>query len=379
VILRLLLPVLVLLTACTAPGSDPAPKSPTTPSEEVHAAPARAVTDVLVTGDISWARFMEDWAGGRTRWPFKHLDEFGTYDAFVGNLECPVVNSNETSDEQDTILSFHCEPEFLGPFSDFFTAVSLANNHTDNHGESGMASTRRHLGKYGIQYFGDPDPERLDRVCAPVMLPVRTDGDGDETGVLPVAMCGWNGVFQIPTQDSVDEITRWADHVPVLAFPHSGLEYVAEPDSIKVDLFRRMIDAGADAVLGSHPHWVQSSEVWHGRLIVYSLGNFIFDQQTESERTRSAAIHLRLSLTSKVPQWLEVGEQCAADPDNCLQIIEDSGLREMKARLEYDVVGSRNENRLTHPATAAETADIERRLDWADSMDQLRPPYGPLR
>ena len=374
-ILRLLLAALVLLAACSTPDSAP-PGSPVDTSEAVAEAPTEAVTDVLVTGDISWARFMEDWAHGRTNWPFQHLGEYGTYDAMVGNLECPVVNSDETSDEQDTILSFHCEPEFLGPFSRYFTAVSLANNHTDNHDDAGMASTRRHLDKRGIQYFGDPDPERLDRVCAPVLIPVRTDGD--DTGVLPVAMCGWNGVFQIPTQDSVDEISQWADHLPVLAFPHSGLEYVADPDSIKVDLYRRMIDAGADAVLGSHPHWVQNSEVWHGRLIVYSLGNFIFDQQTESERTRSAAIHLRLTLDTKVPEWLEVGELCAADPDGCLQAIDESGLPEMKARLEYAVVGSRNENRLTHPASAAETADIERRLDWADSMRKLRPPYGPL-
>ena len=334
------------------------------------ATPTEATSDLLVTGDVSWARFMEDWAHGRTGWPFKRLDEFDTYDGMIGNLECPVFDSDEDSETQERLLNFHCQPEFLAAFSEHFFAVSLANNHTDNHGEEGLAATRRDLTSHGIQYFGDPDPEQLDRVCAPILVPVRTDVGG--SGVLPVAMCGWNGVFSIPSADSVDQITAWADRVPVLAFPHSGLEYVDYPDSIKIDLYRDLIDAGADAVLGSHPHWVQPTEAWRGRLIAYSLGNFLFDQQHDAERTRSAAIHVRIDLDEDVAGWLDVGQQCQADPDGCLAAIEASGLPKMKARLEYAVVGSRNEHRLTHPATAAETAAIEQRLDWEQTLASLR-------
>jgi len=377
--LRLLLPALVLLAACSTPVGDPGPGSPvetSETSETSEATPTEATSDVLVTGDISWARFMEDWAAGRTGWPFKHLDEFGPYDGFVGNLECPVLDSDDDSETQDQLLSFHCEPEFLDAFSRYFFAVSIANNHTDNHGRAGVATTRQHLAEHGIQSFGDPDPERLDQVCAPVLVPVRTDVDA--TGVLPVAMCGWNGVFSIPSEESIGQVTRWADHVPVLAFPHSGLEYVAEPDSIKVELYRDLVDAGADAVLGAHPHWVQRSEAWQGHLIVYSLGNFLFDQQTDTERTRSAAIHLRISLGQDVAGWLEVGQLCEADPEECLAAIEESGLPEMEATLEFGVVGTRNDHRLTEPATAAETAEIERRLDWDDTMTELAAPYGAL-
>jgi len=371
--LRLLLPVL-LLTACSAPDPEPAAGADpvaTLPPAAAPAAPTWAASDLLVVGDVAWSRFTEDWARGRTGWPFRRLHEFGRYDGFVGNLECPVVDSDDDSATQDRLLRFHCSSAFLDEAAHWFTAFSLANNHTGNHGAAGLASTRRELVGHGIQFFGDPRPERLDRVCSPVLVPVRTD-TGEPDAVLPVAMCGWNGVFSIPTAASIAEVSRWASHVPVLAFPHSGLEYVDHPDSIKIDLYRDLIDAGADAVLGSHPHWVQPTEAWHGRLIAYSLGNFIFDQQDDAERTRSAAFHLRIDLDRDVSGWLEVGQQCQADRDGCLAAIEASGLPAMKAHLEYSVVGTRNEHRLTHPATDAETAAIEQRLDWDHTLARLR-------
>jgi hypothetical protein len=369
IVVRLLLPAL-LLAACSPTATSPGSPAPSSPSSTAPATPTEATSDLLLTGDVSWARFIEDWAHGRTGWPFKRLDEFGTYDGMVGNLECPVFDSDEDSEIQERLLSFHCQPKFLAAFSEHFFAVSLANNHTDNHGEEGLAATRRDLTSHGIQYFGDPDPEQLERACAPILVPVRTDVA--RSGVLPVAMCGWNGVFSIPSADSVDQISAWADHVPVLAFPHSGLEYVDHPDSIKVDLYRDLIDAGADAVLGSHPHWIQPTEAWHGRLIAYSLGNFLFDQQNDGERTRSAALHLQLTLDGDVAAWLEVGQKCADDPDHCLAIIEQSGLPEMPAQLRFSVVGTANEARLTHPASAAETAAIEQRLDWEQTLASLQ-------
>jgi hypothetical protein len=125
-------------------------------------------------------------------------------------------------------------------------------------------------------------------------------------------------------------------------------------------------------VFGGHPHWIQPTEAYHGRLIAYSMGNFIFDQQNDAERTRSAAFHLHLDLDKDVADWLEVGQQCQADPAGCLATIQASGLRKMKAHLEYAVVGSRNEARLTHPATDAETASIEQRLDWEHTLAGLR-------
>jgi hypothetical protein len=374
--LRLLLPAL-LLAACSTPAGPPPGHTPSRVVDQARVEPQRAVSDLLVTGDTAWSRYTEDWARGRTAWPFRLLDEFGRYDGFVGNLECPVLDSAEDSATQDRLLRFHCEPEFVAAFARHFIAVSLANNHTGNHGAAGLRSTRRHLAEHGLQFFGDPDPSLLDQVCAPVLVPVRTDAGN--RGVVPVAMCGWDGVFSVPSDASIDQIRPWARHVPVLAFPHSGLEYVATPDSIKVALYRSLIDAGADVVFGSHPHWVQPTEAWHGHLIAWSLGNFLFDQQHDSERTRSAAIHLRVTLDRDVAAWLDLGQQCAQDPPRCLTAVEASGLPEMRARLGFAVVGTTNGHRLTHPATAAGTAAIRDRLDWSRTLADLAPPYSGLR
>jgi poly-gamma-glutamate synthesis protein (capsule biosynthesis protein) len=65
----------------------------------------------------------------------------------------------------------------------------------------------------------------------------------------------------------------------VIVYPHWGPEYELFPSSNQVLLARQFIDAGADIVLGAHPHVVQPIEVYKGKLIVYSLGNFVFDQQ----------------------------------------------------------------------------------------------------
>jgi poly-gamma-glutamate synthesis protein (capsule biosynthesis protein) len=65
----------------------------------------------------------------------------------------------------------------------------------------------------------------------------------------------------------------------VIVCPHWGVEYASKPASNQVELAHQMIDAGADIIVGSHPHVVQPLEKYHDHWIAYSLGNFVFDQQ----------------------------------------------------------------------------------------------------
>lgn len=65
----------------------------------------------------------------------------------------------------------------------------------------------------------------------------------------------------------------------VIVCPHWGVEYALKPTRDQTELAHQMIDAGADMVVGSHPHVVQLVEVYHNRWIAYSLGNFVFDQK----------------------------------------------------------------------------------------------------
>lgn len=350
-----------------------------------HAAPTGATSRLLVSGNTFWGRYMEQWSARSKQghaYPFGRLEELhrDRYDAWISGLECPTVPGVHLSPaEQERLLSFNCDPAFLGEASTWFSAFSLANNHTDNQGPAGIDTTRHELRKAGIGYFGDPDPTKLARVCSVLGLQVRVaHGDGvTTTGHLPVGLCGFHGVFEIPPPAAIAVMGRLSKHVPVLALPHSGLEYVAQETGIKVALYRSMIDAGADAVLGDHSHWVQNTEAYQGRPIVYSMGNFIFDQQGDAEVTRAAAIKIRLTVADQphLEDWLALGERCAQTTD-CTSLVEEAGLPELKVDFGFGVVGVSTADRITHAATPAQTSGILQRLDWRHTLAGLRPPYG---
>ena len=383
----------VALLALTASACQPAerdePRRPvettTTPRPSpLPATPSEVTSRMLVTGNTFWGRYLEQWShasGQGHRYPFSRLHELDRdrYDAWISGLECPTVAGLQISPaEQDRLLSFNCDPRFLTEAAKWFTAFSLANNHTDNQGRAGVDETRRRLRAAGIGYFGDPDPHRVGSVCSVIVVPARvTRSDGSTTtGHLPLGLCGFHGVFEVPPPAAVEVMRKLAEHVPVLALPHSGLEYLAREVGIKVDFYRGLVDNGADAVLGDHAHWVQNSEAWHGRPIVYSMGNFIFDQQDDAEVTRSAAIRVRLTVSDQpdLEEWLAVGERCASTVD-CTAMVEASGLAELKVRFGFGVVGTSNAARVTHLASRAETAAILDRLDWEHTLAGLRPPY----
>ncbi len=349
--------------------------------------PTGAVSRVMVTGNTFWGRYVEQWSHESPqgiRYPFSRLHEFGRdrYDAWISGLECPTVGGlNLTPESQNRLLSFNCDPDFLSEAARWFTAFSLANNHSDNQGRAGLDETRRRLEAHGIGHFGDPDPKRLGQVCTLIAVPASVSlSDGTtESGHLPLGLCGFHGVFEIPPPAALAVMRRLAERVPVLALPHSGLEYVAREVGIKVDLYRSLVEHGADAVLGDHAHWVQHSEAWHGRPIVYSMGNFIFDQQSDHEVTRSAAIRVRITAPAgpNLAQWLELGGQCAASSgEGCLSLVGSADLPELEVGFAFGVVGTSNVGRVTHRASPAETAGILARLNWDQTVAGLLPPYG---
>jgi poly-gamma-glutamate synthesis protein (capsule biosynthesis protein) len=88
----------------------------------------------------------------------------------------------------------------------------------------------------------------------------------------------------------------------VIVYPHWGVEYDATPFTGQRNLGKAMIDAGADMVIGNHAHWAGAMEVYKGRPIWYSLGNFVFDQQW-SERTMEG---LTLEMTFEGPDLVQV-------------------------------------------------------------------------
>lgn len=352
--------------------------------------PQTLAANTLFVGDVYWGRYVNDWSMKsdlKMAYPFSRLNEFHreSYDAWIGNLECPTVAGfTQTSAQEDTTLSFNCSPDYLPEAAKWFDAMSLANNHTDNRGAAGFTETKQQLDAHSIQYFGHYDPAVTEDSCEVVSLSVTVvyDDQSKHPHKLPVAMCGYNGVFKIPPAAAIEEIQKYAAFMPVIVMPHMGAEYQTAPDALRMRTYRAMIDAGADMVLGNHPHWVQSTESYKGRLIVYSMGNFIFDQQANKEVTRSAAIQVALSSSASdsdsLQAWLKLGDTCANFKDTCLHQASEQGLKKLPIQYRYGALGASSAQKITKPATETETEQILQRLQWSQTMNQLQTPYGSL-
>jgi len=89
---------------------------------------------------------------------------------------------------------------------------------------------------------------------------------------------------------AVQQARQSADIVVVMM--HAGAEYTRTPTRLQTEFARSAIDAGADIVFGAHPHWVQNTEVYQGKHIFYSLGNFVFDQEFSPETKTGLAVEV---------------------------------------------------------------------------------------
>jgi poly-gamma-glutamate synthesis protein (capsule biosynthesis protein) len=192
--------------------------------------------------------------------------------------------------------SFHADP---GVRADLraagFDALSLANNHTGDYGDPALVQTVDLLRAVGLPTFGAGSD--LARASEPVV--VRRHGirfgflGFNAIGETPEAEPGRPGALSVsmpPRTGPLDRaelarvlsdvrrLARRADVVTVL--PHWGTQYTNRPDPIQGVVARALVRAGADLVVGGHPHWVQGADLVGDVLVVNSLGNFVFDMDT---------------------------------------------------------------------------------------------------
>ncbi len=224
----------------------------------------------------------------------------------IANLECPVATIGTPLDNK--IYSFRAHPRVLSVLQGRFDAVSLANNHSGDYGQAAFAETMALLDGAGIRRFGGG--RNLVEAHAPLWI---------ERKGLRIAVLGYNEfkprVFEAGadhpgiawSEDShvIADIraARKAGADLVIPFMHWGWEREPKPSARQRALARRMIDAGAAAVVGGHPHVTQGAELYRGRPIVYSLGNFVFDGFDELPAGRVGWL-LRLELDRRgVAAW----------------------------------------------------------------------------
>ena len=360
------------------------------PTADLHQAqkaaaaqPQQVLGRYLLTGTTTWARAVERDAHGDYAQPFSQLNTFGRsrYDAWSTDFECPITNNVVPFSEQVNNLVFNCRPEFLPAATKYFDIFDLANNHTDNQGgETGLASTRQYLQKAGVQYFGTFDPADNKNVCEVLALPVRIEkSDKSITkGSLPVAFCGWHYVYRLPRAGEMDVMDAYNKLMPVFAFAEMGTEYEVRANAVQVSIAHQIIDHRPAFLIANNPHWVQNTEVYKGKLVVYSTGNFIFDQlDAETNRNANIDLHMTVTYDDNVAKWLELGPRCAAFHDDCLAEAQKEGLSKVSLHLTYGVVaGNSGDHVISHKADMVTQAAVEQRMNWGATCKQLSSAVG---
>lgn len=199
-------------------------------------------------------------------------------DYTVGNLECVLGRAGTLAHKAYVFRAAADSPRHLARY---FTAVSLGNNHAFDFGPDGLVECLDILDRERIGRFG------AGRTPAEARKPLVLEKDG-----LRIALLAANafradeyaatdtraGVAPLREADLLADIAaarKTAD--VVIPYVHWGDELVAEPLAADRALARRMVAAGAAAVIGGHPHVTQTVDVHRGAPIVYSLGNFVFD------------------------------------------------------------------------------------------------------
>lgn len=183
---------------------------------------------------------------------------FEAADIAVVNLEGPLTEQTEFTDKT---YVFKGSPDYARILTEGgVDAANMANNHAQDYGWAGYIDTRNSLTAAGVSYFGTD-------------MPLILQANGVNVGFLGyMGMSYWTGDRLAGDVAALRE--AGADLV-VVSF-HWGEERTYSPNDVQRQLGRQAIDAGADLVVGHHPHVIQGIEEYNGRYIVYSLANFCF-------------------------------------------------------------------------------------------------------
>ncbi|MBU3707875.1 MAG: CapA family protein [Burkholderiaceae bacterium] len=218
-------------------------------------------------------------------------------DMTIGNLECVIASTGKPEPKPYT---FRAPKQSLRLLKKYFSAVSLANNHSGDFGKAAFSEMLQLLEQHQIPYFGGG--RNLRAAHQAYIQEIRGKR---------IAVLGFNGFFP-RSFEALDDAPgiAWLDEDRVaesiqhtkqklgvdflIVYPHWGWEYQKLASTRQRQMARLMIDSGADAVVGGHPHVTQDIEVYQGKPIFYSLGNFVFDGFSDRD-TRTGWL-LELSL-----------------------------------------------------------------------------------
>lgn len=232
-------------------------------------------------------------------------------DVRIGNLECVVATGG---DQVDKTYTFRAHPRSLEVLKRHFDAVGIANNHSGDYGRAAFSEMLGLLRQKDLLYFGGG--RNLQEAHTPLIvtrkgiriallaydefLPRSFEAESNAAGV------AWSEDEQV-----VDDIKKARSIYRadiVIPFMHWGWENEMRANARQRRLARIMIDAGADAVIGAHPHVIQDVETYQGKPIIYSLGNFMIDELDNEAQTRVSVVRLSLDKTGVLGWQTRLGK-----------------------------------------------------------------------
>jgi hypothetical protein len=200
-----------------------------------------------------------------------------SYGYLFGNLEGPVSDKGV---DGGNIYSFRMEPVVLPALKDAgFAGFSINNNHIINYGLEAMVDTKIRLKDEGFDLAGES---------------FALDGVG-------IIILTFNQFANLDLEAMREEIIKAKlNNDLVITYFHFGEEYIPEPNDYQKTASRLAIDAGADLVVGAHPHVVQTLEQYKNKYIIYSLGNFIFDQYFSPATMQGGLLEVEVNPNTKL-------------------------------------------------------------------------------
>lgn len=243
----------------------------------------KATKSILIFGDLMIDRNVAN-----------RIDEFGTdypfinikeilegSDIVVANLEGVFTHNTSISREDHNILRFTFDKKLIPMLTKYnFSVLSQANNHTNDFGLEGAEESKKLLLENNILTFGD-------------FLNKNDDVVVKEIGRQEVVFIGFNE-FSYANKENVFKLIKKykLEGYKVIVMPHWGTEYEPLSNESQRELAGEFVLAGADAVIGAHPHVVQEIEIYKGKPIFYSLGNFVFDQDFSKATTEGLGVKI---------------------------------------------------------------------------------------
>lgn len=254
-----------------------------------NSAPIEETLNFLFFGDLMLDRHVG------TRLQGKNLDlllgglasstEFFKFDLVGANLEGAVTDLGKHY-APEMGFDFAFMPEKVEELKKYnFSYFTIANNHISDQGEIGLKETRNNLNNLEFYYSGDSDAQISENSVSFVTI------KGRRVALVALSMV-YNNFDLMAVEKLVSDARSKADWLIVNI--HWGNEYQHNYSVAQQKIARKLIDSGADIIIGHHPHVVQGMEIYKNRPIFYSLGNFIFDQYFSLDTQEGLGLELEL-------------------------------------------------------------------------------------